>query len=34
MNMTSAFVDICKTTAGLWTTKLMEDEHLVVVGLP
>ncbi|XP_066924160.1 intermembrane lipid transfer protein VPS13D-like isoform X2 [Clytia hemisphaerica] len=27
MNMTSAFVDICKTTAGLWTTKLMEDQQ-------
>ena len=27
MNLTSAFVDICKTTAGLWTSRLLEDQE-------
>jgi len=27
MNLTSAFVDISKTTAGLWTSRLMEEEQ-------
>ena len=27
MNLTSAFVDISKTTAGLWTSRLKEEEE-------